>query len=221
MIPLTVTTTLLSDDDNGIAESQSPGASNLTLDGALVSDGIATMAEAQPIQLTSGGDDSGITFLIAGTDADDKAATVTLTGANAGTAVTTEFLKTVSEIAPSGAVAGTVFAGVVESLGAVTKTFRVNRNQPVFRLGLYVILSPSPTLNYTVQFSPDYPERIDLPFNTDAFRYSNNANFRSVDGLTALTESDEGNVAFAVEAVRLLINSNTVGTAEFTVQQSS
>lgn len=216
-VPLTYTTTLLTDDANGIAESQSPGTSALTINGALASGGIATMAEAQIIRVTSGGNDSGITFAIVGTDADGYAASETLTGTNASNADTTGHFATVSSITPSAAIAGTVVAGVVQSLGAATRTFRINRNQPNFKLGLYVVLSTSPTLDYTVQYSMDYPE--DGTFLTASARYSNNANWRSVDGLTALTVSDESNINFPMECVRLLINSNTVGTATFTCQQ--
>jgi hypothetical protein len=84
---------------------------------------------------------------------------------------------------------------------------------------LAVELSTSPTLTYTAQFSPDNPE--DGNFGTAAATYCNSADWRSIDGLTALAATDESNINFPVEAVRLNITTNTVGTATFKVRQAT
>ena len=215
MVPYTVTTTVLTNDSNGVADSQSPGSDALTLDGALVSGGVATCAEAQIITLTSGGDDRGITLDVVGTDADGQSTSEDVTGANAGAAVTTKHFKTVSSITPSGGIAGTIYAGPVAANGGATATFRVNRNQPNFKLGLYVEIPSGSTANVTAQFSPDYPESGDWSSTS----YSNNADWRAVDGLSAVTATDESNIAFNVECVRLLLNSNSGGGVTFTSQQ--
>ena len=56
----------LTDDDNGICASQAKvGAGALTLNGALVSGGVASWTDAQIVTVTSAGNDSGITFTFA------------------------------------------------------------------------------------------------------------------------------------------------------------
>lgn len=113
----------LSDDADGVCASQTPGgAGNLTIAGALASGGVATIAAAQKITITSAGDDSGAVFTITGTDADGTTITEAVTGANAGAAVSTKYFKTVTQVAIDGAAAGAVTVGPVGSNGAVSAT---------------------------------------------------------------------------------------------------
>lgn len=98
---------------NGIAQSQSPGgAGNLTLNGSLVTAGVANLVTPQFVGITSGGDDTGITFTITGTDRYGRTQTETISGGNTTLAQTTKNFLTVSRIAISGASAGTVVAGI-------------------------------------------------------------------------------------------------------------
>jgi hypothetical protein len=102
-------------DADGIAAAQAvAGAGNLTLAGALTSGGTWTASDglARKITITSAGDDSGDTFTITGTDAEGRAQTEVVTGANTSTAMSTKYFKTVTSIADSGAAAGNVSAGI-------------------------------------------------------------------------------------------------------------
>lgn len=104
-----------------VCASQSPGAGAITLTGSLVAAGVATLGAAQNITLVSGGNDSGITFTITGTDADGVAQTEAVVGANAGTATGVSFFKTVTGITHTGSVATTLTAG--NAITSVSPTF--------------------------------------------------------------------------------------------------
>ena len=60
------------------------------------------------VTITSGGNDSGITFTVTGTDASGAALAETITGGNAGIATGTSIFATVTQIAAVGDPAGTV-----------------------------------------------------------------------------------------------------------------
>src|ERR1700691_5563673 len=92
----------------GIVTSQAlAGAGALTIDGTLSTGGVATLTPPQNVVITSGGNDSGITFTISGTDYGGSAISEVLTGAS-GAAVTSVYLyATVTSIVASGAVATT------------------------------------------------------------------------------------------------------------------
>src|ERR1019366_7023599 len=81
---------------NGIATSQS--GSSITVVGSLVTAGVATMDFARRVIVTSGGNDSALTFKITGTDRYGRAQTEVLAGANATAAQTAHDFLTVSAI---------------------------------------------------------------------------------------------------------------------------
>lgn len=103
--------------DNNIAASQSPAAAALTINGTLASGGVATLLEARNVIITSGGNDSGITFAVVGTDIYGQALTETITGANVGVATGNKAFKTVTSVTPSGSAAGTVKVGTGVKFG--------------------------------------------------------------------------------------------------------
>lgn len=115
-------------DEDGIALAQAvAGAGNLTLNGPVSTDGVATLTPARNVTVNSAGDDTGITFTVTGTDEYGKALVETITGANAGKANGLKAFKTVTQIAASGAAAGNVNAGYGDVIGL---PFRVdNKNQ--------------------------------------------------------------------------------------------
>lgn len=215
MRPIVVTTITLTDDANGICIDQTTaGAANLVLNGVLVSGGVATAAEAQIVSIEGTGDNSGITFTVTGTDADGTSYSEAITGANNGTAVSVGFFQTVTLIAASGAVTGNVEIGWLATNGAVTNSVLVNYQQHDFKLALSVAISSGATLTYTVQHTEDSPN--------DAYTnsFSTDATWRSTTGLTALTATDEGNIAFPQRAVRLQFTAYTSGTSTFTILQA-
>ena len=106
------------------AASQSPGAAALTLSAstgvtAIVTNGVTryTCDVARCVTVTSGGNDTGITFLISGYDAYGALLTQKLTGVSGSVATTKKAFLSVVSIVPSGAVASTVSAGTADTFG--------------------------------------------------------------------------------------------------------
>lgn len=212
MRPISTITATLTDDANGIAEDQTTGgAADLVLDGVLVTDGIATAAEAQIVSIEGAGNSSGITFTISGTDADGNDQSQTITGPNAATVKTTAFFKTVSQISASGAVTGNVEVGWLEADGAVTKSIVTNWRQSPYNQGLFVVITG--TLTATIQHTEDDPE------GTFTNTFSTDATWRATTGLAAITATDEDVINFPVRAVRGIITAYTSGTLKLTTIQ--
>src|SRR6185312_16419492 len=76
-----------------------------------------TAAIARNVRITSGGNDSGITFLVAGYDLYGYPQTEQITGANIGVASGKKAFKFITSITPSGAVASTASAGTGDVYG--------------------------------------------------------------------------------------------------------
>ena len=129
-------------------------AGAVTLNGSLVSGGVATLDQPRRVLFTSSGNDSGITFTVTGTDWNGAYATEVLTGANATTTYTVYDYKTVTSIVASGASAGNVSIG----------TNGIASSRPVF-LDWYADSSTyiqtdtggSSAITYTIQLSGDNP----------------------------------------------------------------
>jgi len=73
---------------------------------------------ARKITITSGGNDSGISFDIVGLDETGTAASERVTGGNAGAVTSTEYYTSVTSITAVGDPAGTVSAGTSNNVGA-------------------------------------------------------------------------------------------------------
>ncbi len=101
-------------DRNGIVTATTPaGAGAMTLTGALVTNGIATLSSDRKILVYSDADDSGVTFAVTGTDGDGIAVSETITGPNTTTAYSTYTFKTITAITISGAGTGNIEIGQV------------------------------------------------------------------------------------------------------------
>ena len=146
--PLALTTSAAS--AVSICASQSPAAGAILINGSLATAGVATVAAAQLITLVSGGNDTGITFTISGTDSDGRAQTEAVTGASGGTATSTKYFKTVTGIAHTGSVATTLTSG--NTIASVSNTMRPNLAVPFCQIGMGVLLV-SGTATYKVQHS--------------------------------------------------------------------
>lgn len=109
----------------GYAASQSPGSAALTLSAGTGVTAIVdtlgvtryTCDVARGVSIASGGNDSGITFLITGYDQYGSPLTQRITGANVGTVTTTKTFLSVISILPSAAVASTITAGTADLFG--------------------------------------------------------------------------------------------------------
>jgi hypothetical protein len=103
-------------DPNGISVSAQVGNNAaLVLGGALASGGAVTLDSARTVSITSGGDDSGISFTVVGTDLDGASLTESITGGSSTISAGTKYFKTITSITAVGDPAGTVIAGTTAS----------------------------------------------------------------------------------------------------------
>jgi len=199
MRPQVITTAVMSNNADGIAESQAVGsATTMELDGALASGGVATLANAQLVGITSDGNDTGITFTVAGTDPNGTTISEAVTGVNGAVATSTFYFKTVTSITTSGAVATTALVGTLAADGMVTKPVPVNWRQSPFNMSLSGDLTAGTGGTFGMQYTVDGPE--DSYTNS----FGQDANWRDVVGLDPddVSTDDDSNIAFPVRAVR-------------------
>jgi len=207
----------LVNDANGVCIDQTTaGAAYLALDGALVVNGVGYVANdwfGQKISIEGTGNNALIDFTISGTDADGTAISEVLAGANNGTATSVLYYNTITSIYASGNIDGDVEIGPLATNGAVSRSLRVNGQQMDFKLGVFVNVV-SGTLTYSGQYAYEQPE------DEYAISYSASADWRTIDGLSALTADGTSNIFYKVQAVRLLISAYTSGSAILTATQS-
>lgn len=106
------------------AALQTPVASAITLAAgtgvsAVVVNGVTRYQCDVPrcVTITSGGNDSGITFTVAGFDKYGQKMTQTITGGNGATVTTKKAFYSVNSVVPSGSVATTVTVGTADTFG--------------------------------------------------------------------------------------------------------
>jgi len=100
-------------DADGISVAASVGNNAaLVIGGALASGGSVTNASGRQVTILSAGNDSSKSFNIVGTDVNGDSLTENLTRANADTATSAGFFKTIASITAVGNPAGNVSAGI-------------------------------------------------------------------------------------------------------------
>jgi hypothetical protein len=138
----------------GIALSQTlGGAGPVTLNGALVTGGVATLPAAQPITITSAGNDSGITFKITGTDYGGSPVSETLAGANAAAATSVQQYSMVTSIVASAATAAAITVGTAAAQYGPWLIVGAQRNE--FQTNVRCFLASGGTANYDLQATSD------------------------------------------------------------------
>jgi len=125
VIPVTITADTVALDADGIsvAASVSNNAA-LVIGGALADSGSVTLSHGRLVTILSAGNDSGISFTVVGTDVNGDSQTETVTGANAGTATSSKYFKTIASITAVGNPAGNVSAGINASAADAIFTMR-------------------------------------------------------------------------------------------------
>lgn len=152
MQPVIITKALAAAVANSIALSQTPGAAApLALNGAAVLGGVATLDTQRRVVLTSAGNDSGLTWTVAGSNDAGSPITDTFAGANAGAAVSNLDFRTVTSIVGSGAAAAAVTAGT----GAIgsTQWFMPSINITPFALDIETMVVG--TVTYSIEVTQD------------------------------------------------------------------
>jgi len=202
---------------NNIAQSQSPGAGAIVLNGSAVSGGVATLDVARRVLITPGGADAGITYTVVGTGRGGQALTETVQGVNnPSTVTTTQDFKTVTAVTHSGSVAGTVTVGTVSASTAMSSEWvAVDTTRDPINIGIAVFITG--TINYTVEYTYD---DVTAPFS-GTFPTVFNIATGSLTSKAANGDSQANPFNFPVWAVRVTVNSYTAGaTLKMIVQQA-
>jgi len=204
----------LTDDADAICVAQTKtGAGYLTLDGVAVStsyetNGVAVLGGAQIVRIISAGDDSGVTFTVTGKNENHNTISEDVTGANINTALTTKYFETVDSIYASGTTDGDVQVGAVSQADSIlSSTICPNTRAQDFSIGMSVDITG--TMTVSVQQTVD-----------NVFDSSVTPVWSNTVGLTGITSSNVGNIAFPVTGVRLLITSYTSGSATLNLLQA-
>lgn len=190
-------------DPDGICAAQTPaGAEALTLDGALVSGGVATLDYARQLAVVSDGNESGITFTVTGTDADGYAQTEDITGPNITTVESTKYFKTVTSVTVDGAGAGNITVGTVDEI--CTNTIPIKwRSDNAATINVDV----TGTINFTVQQTFDDVQR---PGQTPQSAHVN-SQWLDISALASKTADTTSTSTVGASAIRLVINSYSSG----------
>lgn len=209
MRPVVLTYAPTALDRDGIAAAQTTaGAGALTLNGVLVSSGVATMGNQQFVTAYSGGDIHTVTFTVTGTTIDGIAITDTITGVNATTVASTKSFYKVTGVTADGAVGTNVEIGV-NGLGD-SKAIPFDMYPTPFNVGIGCVISSTPT--YTVQHTFDNP--FAATFEPSAATWFNHDD----TDLVGATANQNSNYAFGCRAsrVRLTAGSGSGVTVTYT-----
>lgn len=195
---------------NAIALSQTPTSGTaLTLNGALVSSGVAVLDSPRRVLLTYGSEASNRTLVVTGTDFYGMtiSETLSVSSGGAGTVYTTLDYKTVTSLVPAG-------GGWTAAVTVGTNTIASSR--PIFldtagwpNTMLQVVTSG--TVNYTVQQSADDPNVVGLA-SVNWFSHPDSA-------FVAATTGAQSNYLFTPFVTRILLNSGS-GTCTYTITQT-
>jgi len=94
-----------------VSALQSPGAGAILINGGAVTAGVAILDSPRRVIITSGSNDTGITFTVSGVNGSGFPISDTFAGANGAAAQSNLDFKTVTGITHTGSVAGTLTAG--------------------------------------------------------------------------------------------------------------
>lgn len=193
---------LVAADTNGICESQTTaGAANLNLNGALVTGGVAVLDAPRQIGITSGGNDTGVTFTVYGTTFGGVSISEAVTGTSGSTATTLLDFLTVTRVSTSSA---TSASGVTVGTTGVARS-RWVRLDSWANNNTAIQCNASGTVNYTVQVTMDDPNSPTNPVTPVNVTWLNT---NDADAVSA-TGDIFTNFQFTPTFARVLLNSGT------------
>lgn len=184
--------------------------------------GTATLDVARRIIITSGGDDSSITFALVGTDWNNNPISETITGAASTVASSVLSYKTVTSILTSGAAASTVIVGT----NGVADSPPVYFDRLAANAQVAIQVDGSGTVNWTVAQTVSDPTiqadgsvspTVSYVWTPATQKWVNHPDAALV--ASAVITGVQGNYAYTPAMARLTINSGT-GTARATFIQS-
>lgn len=194
MRQITISRQLAAAAVGAIAASQTTaGAGNLTINGTLASNGIATLDVQRTVGITSGGNDSAVTFTIFGTDGQGRVISESLAGPNANTVSSVLNYLTVTRIAVNAAVASAV---TVDTVGTgASQEIVLDQYLKPFSVGIAAELA-SGSANFTVQYTLDNV-------------FGSSGPFSWFTAIAAGSVTVAGSQTTPATALRLLTNSGT------------
>jgi hypothetical protein len=200
MRPITVTAgPLAAADADGIAQAQQPAAT-FTLNGALVSGGVAQLGALRRVLITTVADETGVNFTVTGANLAGDVLSETLPGVNNTTTYTALDFYTVTSVTNDAALAGNVTIGT-NGIGG----------SPWVRIDDYgasyisVQARVSGTVNYTLQQTLEDPNSPTSPVAAADVLWQN---INDTDAVSATT-SVQTSYMFAPTWCRVLLNSQT------------
>lgn len=189
---------------NGVAQSQSKGAAgNLTLNGSLVSSGVATLdsgGASRRVLFTFAGNESGHNFTVTGTDRYGRAQTEVVAGTTAGTTYTSKDFKTVTQVAVDAATTSTLTVGT-NAIGSSAPWVVDQWPNPSF-FGGEASLSGSATYNIEAAYD-DFSPQWDLNSNTPTY-------FTAVDGSAGAAQQFNQQIGCTLLRLTILSGTGTV-----------
>ena len=211
MRPITVTAgPLASADADGIAQAQNPAAT-FTLNGALVSGGVAQLGAPRRVLITTTDNETGVTFTVTGTNRAGDVLSEDLAGVNNTTTYTALDFFTVTSVTNSTTLTGNVTIGT-NGVGG-SPWVRFDEYAPH---GVAIQCTVSGTVNYTVQQTLDDPNVSGTTLTPATMTWVSSSD-TNVVGATATQQT---NYNFTPVFARVLLNSGT-GTVAATFLQAS
>lgn len=178
----------------------------------------ATLDVARQVLITSAGNDSGITFTVAGTDWAGSPISEVITGANIGTATGVLDFLTITSITTSGAVASTVTIGTNGVAGSPWVRF----DQLASNAQTFAQFDVTGTVNYTLQLSMNDPNVITNQLPTPTYKWSRSAvNWvaSSDTNVVNATATKQSTLTVTPIFARVLLNSGTGSVTATFAQQ--
>lgn len=210
MNPIVVTVgPLASASANNIALSQTPTVGALTLNGSLVTGGVAILDKARQVLFTFAANETGHNFVVTGTSWAGDPITETVAGTTAGTVPTVLSYKTVSSIVISANATGAITVGT----NAIASSPWVRLDgwaNPVVAVQTVV----SGTANYTLQQTLDDPNSPTNAVTPSAMTWVNSPDLSMV----AATVNAQTYYSAPPVFARIVLNSGS-GSVTATFQQ--
>lgn len=203
---------LASAANNNICTAQQPlAAGALTLNGTLVSSGVANLGQNRRVLITTTGNETGKTATVTGTNYTGNIITDTVSLPNTSTVYTDLDFLTVTRITISAAAAANLTVGT-NGIGG-SRWVRFNDFAPS---NISIQCDVSGTVNYTVQSTLDDPND---PFNPTT---AENVVWVSSSDVAVVgaNSTQQSNFLFTPKYAKILINSGS-GTVTATFLQSS
>lgn len=202
MRPITVQVgPLAAPSANNISLSQTPsGTTPLTLNGSLVSNGVAVLDTPRRALVTVNADEHTKTLTFVGTTFGNAPASETLTMPASGTVFTTVDYKTITSIAPSASFAGAITVG---TNGVASSPWVAFDSWAAGNISIQVDVSG--TVNYTAQQTLDDPNSPTNAVALASVTWVNSTDSAVVSAIAAA----QSNYLFIPAYGRILLNSQT------------